>query len=278
MPSNSLGWGLREAQALQAVLQDCGHQLLLLPLSQHASYAVMCSGDKCLCSIHRANWEAVRSPLPFLSGWTHLFAPLARHWKCGGDSLPAAPLLLPLHVLPELQRVRRIVPPKPWFGNGSSTNTLLCALLSILARSRKLSPCWTGSLSSCCSDLYAVAKLLYGTFVKHALTVCKCMAFKQQSLYYQMQSCRLCSSGWKALGGEAGCDSEIWEPKQKEILAHVLGWSRFRKGGGWGSIYPFLDWKCWREIERRGEAGQGQGNKRSGWLVAHSLLCFVCCL
>ena len=30
--------------------------------------------------------------------------------------------------------------------------------------------------------------------------------------------------------------------------------------------------------ERRGEAGQGQGNKRSGWLVAHSLLCFVCCL
>jgi len=161
----------------------------------------MCSSAhaKCLCSVRRVSQEAAHSPLLFLSGWMHRFAPLAWHWEFGGDSLPAAPLRLLLPMLPELQHVRWTIPPKPHLGTAPARNHPVSGLLPILARRGKLSPCWTGAFSSHRSDLHTqeicVAELLYGTSVKHALTVCKCVVFKQRSLYYQMQSCRLCSSG-----------------------------------------------------------------------------------
>lgn len=85
-------------------------------------------------------------------------------------------------------------------------------LLFILVRRGKLSRVGQGPFPAA-AGLHAqevyVAKALYGTFVKHALTVCKCTVFKQQSLYYQMQSCRRSPRGEKALGEEAGCESEI---------------------------------------------------------------------
>lgn len=132
MPSNSLGLGLREAQASQAVLQDPGHRLLFWPPSQHASYAVVCSGDKCLCSVRRVSWKAVHSPLPFLSGWLNPFVLLARQWKSGGCSLSAAPLLLTLHRLPELQHVRLSLQ-SPGLRTAPAQTSCLCVLLSVLA-------------------------------------------------------------------------------------------------------------------------------------------------
>lgn len=39
--------------------------------------------------------STVHSLLPFPSGWTHLFVPVAWHWKFEGDSLPAAPSSFP---------------------------------------------------------------------------------------------------------------------------------------------------------------------------------------
>lgn len=199
MPLRALGWGLREAQALQAVLQDLGLQLFLPP-SQHASYVGMCSGDIIICSILGVNWESVRSPPPLLSGWPHLFVPLAQHWKYGGNSLPAASLLISRLVLPELQASDGWFLRSQGLGMAPAQTPCLCALLSVLARRGGLSPCWTVSLSSCCSGSRArqmyVAKLLYdGTWVKHALTAGTHMVFKQQSLYCQMQSCRLRSLG-----------------------------------------------------------------------------------
>lgn len=102
----------------------------------------------------------------------------------------------------------------------------LCALLSIL-RIGKNSPSVGRGPSLAAAVTYVPRKRMlltpfYGTFIKHALTVCKCMVFKQHHLNYQMQSCKLCSSGQKASGGGAGCDSEVRELKWKESLAHVL--------------------------------------------------------
>lgn len=125
--------GLREAQASQAVLQGHGHRLLFWPPSQHVSYAVMCSGDKCLCSERRVSGKAVHSPLLFLSGWTHLFVPLARQWKFGERSLSAAPLLLTLHRLPELQHVRLSLQ-SPGLRTAPAQTPCLCVILSVLAR------------------------------------------------------------------------------------------------------------------------------------------------
>lgn len=144
-------------------------------------------------------------------------------------------------------------------GTAPAQMPCLCGLLLILARRRKLSHVGQGPFSAA-AGLHAqevyVAKPLYGTFVKHALAVCKCTVFKRQSLYYQMQSCRLQSSGGKALGGEAGCDSEIWEPKQEEILAHVLDLSRLSRDGGWGTHTPSqfgsVEGRVRKERERQG--------------------------
>lgn len=84
-------------------------------------------------------------------------------------------------------------------GTAPGQNTCFCALLSVLGRRGILLLFWTGSLFNCCSDLHTqeihLAKLFYSTFVKHVLTVCKCMVFEQRSLYYQMQTYRQCSSG-----------------------------------------------------------------------------------
>lgn len=141
------GLGAEGSTSFRAVLQDCGHCFFLLSLSQYMSCAVEPSPT---AQFNRIGWEAVHSPLLFLSGWIHLFVPLAKHWKFGGESLPAAPLLLFLHMLPELQHVRQIVPLKPRLGNGSSTKALsLCAPFHP-AEERETVPCWTGSLSSCC--------------------------------------------------------------------------------------------------------------------------------
>lgn len=269
IPLNSPGWGMREAQALQAVLQDRGHQLLLSP-SQHASYAVMCSGDKCpaqfigsaarLCKTHchfslagliclplsHGTGNLERIPCPLLSS----FFPCACFLICNmSDRL-------------SLWSQSRGLVTTP------AQTPCLSALLFALAGRGKLSLCWIRSSSSCCSDLHAlemyVAKPLYGTFVKHALAVCKCMAFKQQSLYYQMQSCRLYSSGWKALGGEAGCDSEIWEPKQKEILAHVLELEQVKERWRMGKPIPLPRLEVLKEdrTEGRGRVGTRQQKSR----------------
>lgn len=187
MPVNSLGWGLREDLFCRTVgIASC---YCLPPSICHVQWSQV----PLLSSVGSA-WEAVHRSLLFLSGCMHLFVPLAQYWKFGGESLPAAPLLLSLHMLPELQHVRQMIPLKPWLGNSSSTKALcLCAPFHP-SEERETVPCWTGPLSSCWGLLtqeVCVAEPLCGTFVKHALTVCKCTVFKQQSLYYQMQSCSL---------------------------------------------------------------------------------------
>lgn len=196
MPLNSLGWGTREAQALQAVLQDCGHQLLLSP-SQHASYAVMRSRDKCLAQFK--GWaERLRKAHCHFS----LAASICLSLSHGTGNLEGIPCLLLSSFFPcscflscNMSDGLFLWSQSHGLGTTPAQTPYFCALLSVLAGRVKLSPCWTGFSSSRYSDLRAqemyVAKPLCGTFVKCAWTVCKCMVFRQQSLYYQMQSRRL---------------------------------------------------------------------------------------
>lgn len=156
-------------------------------------------------------------------------------------------------------------------GTAPAQTPCLCALLSVLARRGKLSPCWTGSLSSCCSNLRAqemcVAKLLYGTFVKHALTVCKRMVFKQQSLYHQMQPCRLYSLGWKA--SEVRLDVIVKFENQWTGKFLPMCWTR----AGSGRVEDGKHIPLPRLEMLKGDRGERQGRDK-----AHSLLGFVCCL
>lgn len=185
------GLGAEGSASFRAVLQDCGHCFLLLSPSQHMSYAVEPSATaqfnriiERLCTAHCYFSLAGYICLSLLHSTGNLE---------GNPCLPL-PSSFSCTCFLSCNMSDRSFLCSHSLGKAPAQRPCLCVLLFILLRSGKLSHVGQGPFPAA-AGLHAqevyIAKPLYGTFVKHALTVCKCTVFKQQSLYYQMQSCRL---------------------------------------------------------------------------------------
>lgn len=190
------GLGSEGSTGFRAVLQDCGHRFL--SPSQHMSYAVICSD---------VQWSQV--PLHSSVGSAERLCT-----GCCYFSLAGYICLSLLHSTGNLEGIPCLLFPSSFsctcflscnmwdrsflwshgLGTAPEQRPCLCVLLFILERRGKLSHVGQGPFPAAAglqTQEVCAAKPLYGTFAKHALTVCKCTVFKQQSLYYQMQSCRL---------------------------------------------------------------------------------------